>query len=194
MRWFVSHSYILLSISCQHVGCWWPDAPGHLQPSWWHRLVGSSWGFSKPNECHDHSIKGISHWLISSWAGWFISVWKRASYVKKFDVISNLCLKITVHRENMPTWLPWPSFHAPLHNFSPVTHRWTRRQQQIHFPATLLIMVTEIRFNFQIYVQCSEKAISKITFNIQWNPKQICIRGTPDYQRVTSKGFENNGV
>ena len=44
--------------------------------------------------------------------------------------------------------------------------------QQMHFLATLLMLVIEIRFNFQIYVQCSEKAISKITFNIQWNLKQ----------------------
>ena len=34
-------------------------------------------------------------------------------------------------------------------------------------------MVVEIRLNFQIRVLCAEKAISKITFNIPWNLKQI---------------------
>ena len=24
------------------------------------------------------------------------------------------------HRENMPTWLPWPPFHTPLHNSTPI--------------------------------------------------------------------------
>ena len=71
-----------------------------------------------------------------------------------------------------------------------VTHRWNRRQQQMHFLATLLIMLIEIRFNFQIYVQCSEKAISKITFNFQWNLKQI----SHPWHILLSKGFENNGV
>ena len=77
----------------------------------------------------------------------------------------------TLHRENVPTWLSGPRFHAPLHNFTPkpgdVTHRWARWQHQMHFRVTLLIMVVESRFNFQIGVQCDEKAISKITFNIR---------------------------
>ena len=58
-------------------------------------------------------------------------------------------------------------------NTGAITHRWTPRQQQMHVLATLLIMVIEIRFNFQIHMQCSENAISKIAFNIQWNLKQI---------------------
>ena len=49
----------------------------------------------------------------------------------------------------------------------------TRPHHQMCLHATLLIMVTEIRLNFQIGVQCVEKAISKITFNIWWNLKQI---------------------
>ena len=35
---------------------------------------------------------------------------------------------------------------------------------------------------------CKKKAILKITFNIRWNLKQFGVRGTPGYQRVTSKG------
>ena len=76
------------------------------------------------------------------------------------------------HKNNLPPWLSWPHFH----NFTP-----SRATSCIagpgaalmHFHATLLIMTTEIRFNFQIGVQCAEKAISDITFNIRWNLKQI---------------------
>ena len=80
--------------------------------------------------------------------------------------------------ENTAAWLSSPRFHAPLHNFTPpqwgaVTHCWTRPQHQMHFCTTFLILVLEIWFNFQIDVQCAEKAISNITFNIRWNLKQI---------------------
>ena len=60
--------------------------------------------------------------------------------------------------------------------------------------ATLLIMVIEIWFNFQIYVQCAEKAISKITFNIRWNLKQIWHSCHTWVSKGNIKGFENNGV
>ena len=43
---------ILQSFKSQHGGCWWPAAnlaPGHLQPSWWHRLVGCISGFPQSN-------------------------------------------------------------------------------------------------------------------------------------------------
>ena len=43
--WLVCHNDILWSFLSQHGGCWWPgaySAPGHLQPSWWHRPVGAS--------------------------------------------------------------------------------------------------------------------------------------------------------
>ena len=73
----------------------------------------------------------------------------------------------------MVTGISWPYFQVPLHNFLPfirvwgaLMHLWTRSQHQIHFCATLLIMVIEIQFNFQIVVQCAEKTISKITFHI----------------------------
>ena len=53
-------------------------------------------------------------------------------------------------------------------------------------------MAVEIKINFQIHVQCAEKAISRITFNIQW---KFGICGTPEYQWVTNiKGLEKNGV
>ena len=56
-------------------------------------------------------------------------------------------------------------------------------------------MVIEIRFHFQICVQCAEKFISKITFNVREILNKFGVRGTPGYQRVTYiKGFENNGV
>ena len=86
-------------------------------------------------------------------------------------------LRRTLHWETKPEWLPWPHFNDPLHNFpslwGAVMHRWIRWQHQMHFHATLLIMVTRIWFKFQICVQYAEKAISKITFNIRWNLKQI---------------------
>ena len=104
----------------------------------------------------------------------------------------------TTHRENVPTWLSGPRFHAPQHNFTPkpgnVTHRWAQWQHQMHFRVTLLIMVVEIRFNFQIGVQCAEKAISKITFNIRWNLKQIWCSWYTWVSKGDIKGFENNGV
>ena len=66
-----------------------------------------------------------------------------------------------------------------------VTHCWTRPQHQMHFHATLLIMVIEIRFNFQIHVQCAKKAISKITFSIQWNRSwHTCVSKGDWHERV----------
>ena len=55
-------------------------------------------------------------------------------------------------------------------------------------------MVIEIRLNFQIYVQCVEKPFLKSISISNEILSKFGIRGTPDYQRVTSKGFENNGV
>ena len=39
-----------------------------------------------------------------------------------------------------------------------ITHCWIPLQHQMHFHATLLILVLDIRFNFQIDVQCAEKS------------------------------------
>ena len=55
-------------------------------------------------------------------------------------------------------------------------------------------MVKEIGFNFQIVVQCADKAISKITFYIQWNLKQILHSLYTWVSKGDIKGFENNGV
>ena len=75
-----------------------------------------------------------------------------------------------------------------------VTHHWTWWQHQIHFCATLLIMVIEIWFKFQSCVQCAEKAISKIIFKIRWDLKQIwCSRHTW-VSKGDIKGFGNSGV
>ena len=98
-----------------------------------------------------------------------------------------------------PTWAEWRA----------VMHRWTLMQHQMHFCATLLILVLEIRFNFQIDVQCAEKeAISKNHF--QYPMKSEANLAFVDYNRheikfiLSSwhtwvskgniKGFENNGV
>ena len=110
----------------------------------------------------------------------------------------------THHRENMPTWLPWPVLSCSTAQFPPnagtLTNRWTRRRQKMHFMVTLLIMVIEIRFNFQIYVQCAESMC-----NVPKKPflkslsisneilSKFNIRGTPDYQRITSKGSRTMG-
>ena len=45
-------------------------------------------------------------------------------------------------------------------------------QKQISFSCNFANVI-EIRFNYQIYVQYAEKAISKITLNFCWNLKQI---------------------
>ena len=64
----------------------------------------------------------------------------------------------------------------------------------MHFLTTLLIMVIEIRFNFQIYIQFAEKAISKITLSISNEIlSKFGVRGTPEYQMVTSKGSRTMG-
>ena len=104
-------------------------------------------------------------------------------------------LREGIHRENTTVWLSWPRFHAPLYNFTPparsVTHHWTRLQHQMHFCAILLLLVLEIRFNFQIDLQCAEK----FTFNIQWNLKQIWRSWHTWVSKGNNiKGFKNNGV
>ena len=55
-------------------------------------------------------------------------------------------------------------------------------------------MVIQIRFNFQIYVQCSEKPFLKSLSISNEILNKFGISGTPEYQRETSKGFENNEV
>ena len=84
------------------------------------------------------------------------------------------------------------SLHHLRAQWRAVMHRWTRSQHQVHFCATLLIPVLEIRFNFQFNVQCAEKAISKITFIIWWNLKQICHLWHTWVSKGNIKGFENN--
>ena len=88
------------------------------------------------------------------------------------------------HRENMPTWLPWPRFKASLDPVAALNA----------FRPTLLIVVIEIRFNFQIYVQCAEKIISKITFNIRWNLEQLWRSRHTWVSKGNIKGLENTGV
>ena len=57
------------------------------------------------------------------------------------------------------------------------------------FLITLLIMVTEIRFNFQICVNCAAKKTFLKSFSISDEKlSKFGLRGTPYYIRVTSKG------
>ena len=74
-------------------------------------------------------------------------------------------------------------------NMEAFMHWWTRRQQEMHFLATLLTMGIEIRFSIQIYVHFSEKAFLKSLSISNGILSKFGIRGTPDYQRVTSKRF-----
>ena len=71
-----------------------------------------------------------------------------------------------------------------------ITNCWTWPHHQMHFCATLLILVLEILFNFQIDVLCTEKFISKITFNIRWNLEQIWHSW---HTWVSSKGSRTMG-
>ena len=48
------------------------------------------------------------------------------SAISDTKVVIMATLKFSVqssHRGNMPTWLPWPCFHAPLHNFPHCRYR-----------------------------------------------------------------------
>ena len=91
--------------------------------------------------------------------------------------------------ENMPTWLTRPRFHAPLHNFHPpgmAPSRIAGPNDSINYKciwihATLLIMVIEIRFNFQICVQWAEKAkIDSLSISNEIL-STFGIGGTPEY-------------
>ena len=102
----------------------------------------------------------------------------------------------TVCRADLLSWgehadmATLPRFHAPLHNYTPIwgpSTSMNRAAATNAFLVTLLIKVIEILFNFQIYVQYSQKAISKITFNVKEILSKYDICGTPDYQRVTSR-------
>ena len=57
----------------------------------------------------------------------------------------------------------------------------------MHFAATLLILALKIRFNFQIDVQCAEKAIYKIT-------DEMLITFDIWAHLSNIKGFENDGA
>ena len=101
------------------------------------------------------------------------------------------------HRENSPTLPLGPRFHAPLHNFPHlrvqwgiIAHHWTQPQLQMHFGTTLLILVLEIRFKFQINVQCAEKAISK-SFCISTEILELIWHSW--YTWVTSNGSRITG-
>ena len=70
----------------------------------------------------------------------------------------------------MPHCTLFPHMPAPQ---GAIAHHWTPPQHQMYFGTTLLILVLEIRFNFQIDVFCAEKAIFKITFRVRQNLQQI---------------------
>ena len=63
----------------------------------------------------------------------------------------------------------------------------------MHFRATLLIMVIENRYNFQICVQCLKGHFIK-SFSISDEIlSKFGFCDTPEYQRVTSKGSRTMG-
>ena len=76
----------------------------------------------------------------------------------------------------------------PLYNFTPPTSTVGHRHTSLgttavwnafwynfffYWSKKFFLLVQEIWFNFQINVQCIEKAISKIFFHISWNLEQI---------------------
>ena len=65
------------------------------------------------------------------------------------------------------------------------------RGRGYHCHATWLILVLEILFNFQIDMQCVEKAISKISFHILWNLEHIWHSW---HTWVISKGLRTVGL
>ena len=92
---------------------------------------------------------------------------------EKFCILIRISLSFVIKRavwgRNIPPWALLQGMPRLTPVWGAVTHHWAWWQcwhHQMYFRATLLIMVIEIRVNFQIYVQC---AISKITFNIRRN-------------------------
>ena len=63
----------------------------------------------------------------------------------------------------------------------------------MHFRVTLLIMVIEIRLNFQIGVQCAQKPLMKSLSISDKILRKFGVRGTPEYQSLTSKGSRTMG-
>ena len=65
----------------------------------------------------------------------------------------------------------------------------------MHFCPTLLILVLEIRFNFQIDVSCAEK---KHFYNHFQHPKKIfskfCIHNTPEYHPSVREQWGLSGL
>ena len=118
---------------------------------------------------------------------WALVVLYKLATFNKYEMINVWETVFTLHRENTAVWLSWPCFHAPLHNFTPpassvgsLTHRWTRPQHQMHFCATLLILVLDIRFNFQIVVQCAH-LLTYIYMHSHWLtwPLLVALNSAP---------------
>ena len=99
-------------------------------------------------------------------------------------------------------WLSWPSFHAPLHNFTPRASSVGSRHASLDPAAASNAFLhnfanTGPRNSLQLSNRCAvcwKKAISKITFNIRWNLKQIWCLWHTWVSKGNIKGFENNGV
>ena len=80
--------------------------------------------------------------------------------------------------------LSWPRFHAPLHNFTPPPSpaggplRTTGPDRSVGsslaaFNVTLLILVLEIPFNFQIDIPCAVSDNSNVSFQVNASFEQI---------------------
>ena len=102
------------------------------------------------------------------------------------------------HRKNMTTWLPWPRFHTPLHNLP----QYGGRHQSVNPVATTNAFSGKFtnnrhRNSIKLSNLCSMFRKKKLLKSLSISNEilgKFGIRGTPYYQRVPWRGFENNGV
>ena len=103
------------------------------------------------------------------------------------------------HRENRAVWISWPRFQAPLHTFptpsSSVGSCHTSLDPAAASNAFLCSFPnTSVRKFIQLSNRCAMcwKAISEITFNIQWNLGRILQSWYTKHQRVREQwGLSN---
>ena len=90
------------------------------------------------------------------------------------------CFVVLSHRVDTVAWLSWPRFHASLNNIPPlVSSMWSHHASPDPAAASNAFSCNFADNGHRNYIQLSNlcamsrKAISKITFNIRWNLKQI---------------------
>ena len=108
-----SYLHNRISYTGKMVSLYWIRA---LVEKWWHRITGTQ---RNPEE-------NMSNFIISSapadGLALLIVTFSQESFLPLVDITHLLygaqqVKKLADHRENTLTWLPWPCFHAPLHNF-----------------------------------------------------------------------------